>query len=239
MKKINDFFTYKALTVVCLLLGFSLRFAMAANSGLGQVMGDDVLRAFESRFAVMDTLLAKVRTVRQPLLLYVEPWEADSLFDEQTRQEISSMRRNTGLELTGQVYQRLDGTFGFDDEDAYSRYSTKLQGELGWDLFGSSILQRKTRTRQLELRGELRRLDAQRADVNQPWERVADDMERSYAGEKIAVMRCRLENTRLLNKAYDYTLRQEKESSARMLAAINDVMDIERQLSLLGDMWGG
>lgn len=221
--------------IICILLGGGLRLVMAANSEPAQVAGGDVLRAFERRFALMDTLLANARMVRQPLLLYVEPWQTDSLFDEQTHWEIAAMRRNIGLEITGQVYQRLDGTFGFDDEDAYSRYDTKLQGELGWDIFGSSIVRRKTRTRQLELKGELRRLSAQRSDDNQPWERVAEEMERRYAEEKISVMRYRLENTRLLNTAYDFTLRQEKESSARMLSAINDIMDIERQLSILGD----
>lgn len=226
----------KSFLVLFVLLEGHLLFAMASGS-TDPIVGDSVLRAFEHRFALMDTLLANVRTVRQPLLLYVEPWKADTLFEEQTRHEISAMRRNSGLEVTGQVYQRIDGTLGLDDEDAYSRYDTKFQGELGWNLFGSSLLQRKKRTRQLELKGELRWLDAQRTENDQPWEQVADEMERRYAGEKAAVMRCRLENTRLLNTAYDYTMQQEKEGGARILAAINDVMDIERQLSLLGGGW--
>lgn len=205
------------------------------GAGAAKLRSDSVLRQFEARFAAMDAMMANVRVERQPLLLYTDPYAAvaDSLFDAQTAGELSAMRRKTGLEITGQVYQRLDSTLGLDDEDAYSRYTTKLQGELGWDFFGSSLLQRRTRTRQLQLQGELRKLQARRATTDEPWLRLGEDVRRLYAGAAAEIMRTRLANTRVLNAAYAYTLQQQRESSQRMLAAIQDEMDLERQLALL------
>lgn len=200
------------------------------------IVGDSVLRAFESRFRKMDALIAGVRHVRQPLLLYADPFLAgsDSLFSKQAEEEMRAMRRKTGLEITGQAYGRLDGTLGLDDEDAYSRYTGKLQGELGWDFFGSTVLQRKTETERIRLQDQLRRAEAQRATPDEPWEQLAEAITMFYAEETASVLRLRLANTRVLNLAYSYTMQQEKEGSGRMLTAINDVMDIERQLALAG-----
>ena len=116
---------------------------------------DSILAAFNRRFVVLDSLMRSGVEVDRALLFADTPHirQVDSVFEVKEAYERKAFKRKHGLELTGQAYYRLDDQLGFDEDDQYSRYKAKFQGELGWNLFNSSFLQRKPqlRRRQSEL----------------------------------------------------------------------------------------
>ena len=107
---------------------------------------DSILSAFSQRFVVLDSLMRRTVEPEDRLTFagLLRTDVLDSVFDEKEAYERKAFKRKHGLELTGQAYYRLDDQLGFDEDDQYSRYKAKFQGELGWNLFNISLLQRKS-----------------------------------------------------------------------------------------------
>lgn len=195
---------------------------------------DSVLSRFNARFDELDTLLDNVYAVSCPMILYGSDSltnVVDSLYKRKEKYEVRAFRRNWGLELTGQIYQRLDGTFGLDeDEDQYSRYSTKLQAEIGWDFFHSSLFQRRAETRYIRLSNELQHIGYGNKTYTDVWERLADSVTMRYEGLIAMVLYQRLVDAEILDMAYQYMLEQDKISNEGLMSVMNDKMDIEYAL---------
>ena len=89
---------------------------------------EDVLKQFDQRFEQMDNLLQHTVSIASPNLTLGEdvlsPDAAlDSLYRVKGAMEAKAFKRRTGLELTGQVYGRLDDAMVIehDDDDQYYR----------------------------------------------------------------------------------------------------------------------
>lgn len=155
----------------------------------------------------------------------------DSLYNTKCNDEKKAFLRRNGLELTGQVYQRLDNTFGFDEDDQYSQYSTKIQGEIGWNLFNSSFLQRKTKLQKITLQNKLGFHQHAMRQNPSLWRQQELEINRKYENLMAIVLWHQLENVKLMDLAYQYMLDRERVSNSKLLEIMNERMRLESELT--------
>lgn len=197
---------------------------------------ESVLKAFNARFVQLDSLMSNSWRLTDNTLetgSYSVLPEADSLFAAKERSERKSFISRNGLEITGQVYQRLDNTFGFDDDDQYSQYMTKLQGEIGWNFFNSGFFQRKSELRVINLDNKLKKLQLNKSRSSLYWSDVNDRMGQKYDRLVAAVLYQQLQNIDILNQAYQYLLERDRVANDKLFDVINEKMRIEYELSRL------
>lgn len=209
-----------------------------AENLLFQGLGNDsILSAFAQRFHVLDSLLdhSANMTGRQLPVHYLSTKPIDSIYNVKREYEHKAFRRKNGLELTGQVYQRLDNKFGFDEDDnLYSAYSSKLQGEIGWNFFNSSFLQRKSELRLIDLDNQLECLQQKKQNAETGWEDLVIGIEKKYDLLTASVLYEQLKNMEVLNMAYLFTLKKERTGSEKLLEVMNEKMRIEHALAQAG-----
>lgn len=196
-----------------------------------------VLKKFEHRFGELDNLLGNLVTVSTPLAKLTTPQNVnaalDSLYASKTAHEVMALRRHHGLEVTGQVYGRLDNALHLnDDEDeAESEYKAKFQAELGWNIINSKFYQRKAKEQQLFLANEVKRLQEYRKENVLVYDEMAYRLTDEYNYYIAIVMMHRLQNVDLLNEAHQYMLEQDRIATDKMLSIMNEKMELEYQLS--------
>lgn len=200
---------------------------------------DSVLRDFRRRFLLME------RVVFHPVS-YVMPQAplfgfpsgdalSDSLYHVKAGLDMLALERNTGLELTGQVYGRLDkkatSFLSTDDDDPVSVYKAKVQAEIGWDWINSKFYHRRYKERDIRLSADIararQRLDDGRADMD-AW---ADTLEQHWNHVIAGVMLCHVRNLDVLNEAYQMMLEQDRITSSQLLDVMNEKMQLEFQLA--------
>ena len=106
-----------------------LSFLCFVGSMHAQRADRELFMKFESRFALLDSLIFKQLPLQQSSLPGIaEDTErevhavVDSLIYAKVENQMSAMKAETGLLISGQTYYRLDEGFGIDDDDALSRY---------------------------------------------------------------------------------------------------------------------
>lgn len=201
---------------------------------LQKLNNDNILTAFSQRFTVLDSLLNQTRQIDDlPLSAYSFSTNAlDSVYEAQRVHERKAFKRKTGLELTGQAYQRLDDELGFDeDNDQYSSYNTKFQGEIGWNFFNSSFLQRKTALRLIDLGNQAEWLQQKGQHTEQLWNDAENAIERRYNVLTVAVLHQQLQNIDVLNMAYQFTLENDRTGNEKLLDAMSEKMRIEHAIA--------
>lgn len=197
---------------------------------------DSIIAAFGRRFVVLDSLMRSDVEVDRALLFADTPHmqQVDSAFEAKEAYERKAFKRKHGLELTGQAYYRLDDQLGFDEDDQYSRYKAKFQGELGWNLFNSSFLQRKPQLRLISLNNQADRLHHLRQNARPLWDDAREAIEQRYNRLTAAVLREQLLNNEVLSMAYLYVLETDRASNDKLLEAGSEKMRIEHALAQTG-----
>lgn len=197
---------------------------------------DSILSAFSQRFVVLDSLMRRTVEPEDRLTFagLLRTDVLDSVFDEKEAYERKAFKRKHGLELTGQAYYRLDDQLGFDEDDQYSRYKAKFQGELGWNLFNSSFLQRKSQLRLIGLTNEAERLQEQKKLFSPLSDRAEDYIERQYDVLSAAVLHEQLLNNEVLQMAYLFILENDRAGNDKLLEANTEKMRIEHALAQTG-----
>lgn len=198
---------------------------------------DSILSVFLQRFIALDSLFNRTATVEDKLAsaypLFTEA--IDSVYDEKRKYERKTFKRKTGLELTGQAYQRLDNELGFDeDEDRYSRYNTKFQGEVGWNFFNSAFLQRKSELRLIDLTNQAEWLRQRQQYALSVWDEAEEAIERKYNALAVGVLREQLLNVEVLGMAYRFVLEKDRADNEKLLDAMNEQMRIEYAIAQAG-----
>jgi len=195
---------------------------------------DSVLKVFEVRFAQLDSLISNTWRFSDNLLetgtYGIQP-ETDSLFDAKERSERLAFISRNGLEVTGQIYQRLDNTFGFDDDDQYSQYSTKFQGEIGWNFFNSGFFQRKSELKVISLDNKLKKLQQNKSRSTLYWNDVNDRIGQKYDFLIATVLCQQLQDIDVLNLAYQYLLERDRVANDKLFDVVNEKMRVEYELS--------
>ena len=204
---------------------------------------EDVLKQFEQRFVQMDNLLQNTVAIEAPNLTYGDDVlspdaSLDSLFRAKGVWEAKSFKSRTGLEVTGQVYGRLDKAMSMfhDEDDPYSSYFGKFQAEIGWNIFNSAFLQRKAGLAKIRLANELEYIKASKDKNKAIYEAAENLLVLQYNYYIAIVLYNELQNIDILNQAYQYMLEQDKVSNEKLLDNINDKMQLEYTLAQTFDI---
>ncbi len=204
---------------------------------------EDVLKQFDQRFEQMDHLLQHKVSVASPHLTLGEDVLSpdatlDSLYRVKGSLEEKAFKRRTGLEVTGQVYMRMDDAMVIehDEDDPYSTYIDKFQAEIGWNFFNSAFYQRKTELARIRLANELDYIKESRDKNRAIYEAAENLLTMEYNYYMAIVLYNELQNVDILNQAYQYMLEQDKISNDKLLENINDKMELEYTLAQTFDI---
>lgn len=204
---------------------------------------------FEQRFLLLDSLIfrpaaaasrdatiadrTKMPTTYLAGLGEEENRRIDSLIDKKVHAQVKAMRADLGLSLQGQVYGRLDDELGFDDEEAISRYTGKVQAEVRWNFLGSSFYHREGKTNEIRLRGEVERATRERANLGILIAKQKDYFHVKYDSLLSGILAHRIDNLALLADAQHYLLDEGALSSDELLAILNEKAEAERAFATI------
>lgn len=207
-----------------------------------------ILTEFDSLFTTLNSLIftpqASSSVYTSGTSSYFRPADTVSVSPElsqalrnRTEAEIREGNSRTGLQLTGQTYYRLDNSLGFDEDDAESRYRSKVQAELRWYFLQSSLFGKKGRREEALIK---ERID--RAAVRKENEDVSDYLLRDnlciyYDSLMAGVLTYRLQALNLINEAQVYLLTNENISSDELLPILDDRMEAERKFSAIDGVY--
>lgn len=202
--------------------------------------GMEILGRFEQRFAELDSLLHPNREVSSGLYdsshvagTDFVPESLDKInpaLDRRVEAEIKEFKSRTGLQVTGQTYYRLDGELGMDEDDPLSGYNAKVQAELRWSPFQSSLFKRKGKVNEIRIRGEIDRLAYEKNRLGTSVVRQKEHFRTRHDSLLCGILRHRISNLSLLSEAHDYLLRNENISSDGLLEILNEKAEAERKL---------
>lgn len=205
-----------------------------------QSVDKELFMKFENHFSLLDSLIFK----QQPLQYssFPEVAEAsgrevhaavDSLIYAKVENQMDAMKAETGLLISGQTYYRLDEGFGIDDDDALSRYKAKMQVELRWNFLSSSLVNRKSRLKMLDIQGELERLNLEQERFKEVIEKQKECFREEYDSLLAGVLQLRINNLRLLNDAQLYLVSNRSLSTDELLKIMDEQAIAERQLEAI------
>lgn len=205
---------------------------------------DTILAHFEKRFTLLDSLIFKVKgdygqsgdIFAEASRKYGDTQLADSLYNEALKKSVDAQARAiksaTGLQLSGQAYMRLDDQLGIsEDDDAVSRYNGKIQAELRWNYFKSSLYKRKGKIREVELQADIDRLAYGKETRGTEYARQREFYRTRQDSALCAVLSHRLANLTLLSDAYVYLLANRNISSDDLMQVLNEKAEAERKIA--------
>lgn len=215
---------------------------------LSQHIDKELFQRFEKRFALIDSLIFPQgqppgTTQGNPQFLFPAVAESvgedlydrsvDSLLQEKTDNRKAALKAESGLLVSGQTYYRLDENMGYDDEDALSRYSAKMQVELRWNFLSSSLVKRESRLNEIGIMGELERAELYRKRVRELTDKQKEFFQFEYDSLLSGVMRLRIDNLKLLNQVQTYLVSDRSIATEDLLKLMDEQAIAERQLAAI------
>lgn len=205
----------------------------------------ELLHQFGQRFDELDSLIQPIhkglskqhRNYHSDDASYLQEFESNfnSALNKTINAEIAAVKSQTGLQVTGQTYYRLDEGFGLDEDDAESRYNGKAQAELRWSVFQSSLFKRKGKINEIRIKGEIDRLAHEKERLGMLVIRQKEYFRQQHDSLLCGILRHRIINLSLLSLAHDYLLRNENISSDELLNILNEKAEAERKLMAVGN----
>ena len=196
----------------------------------------DMLDRFEERFAVMDSLIFRnpskihyTSSIDTAFLAFNDTARILAI-DNTTEAQINAMKSKTGLEIRGQLYARPGKQVSYDPDDPLVAYNAKAQAELQWNIFQSSLYKRNGKIRELQLKGELEKLNFVNSDLSEQLLILKQQMRTLYYGQLLSVVTTHADNVRLLMETQLHLLEHGKISGDDLLKLINEQSELERQL---------
>lgn len=200
---------------------------------------DTIIHHFRERFRIMDGLISHPASLPTGDLLtshqFVKPaLPSDSLYSVKSGLEMMALNRQNGLEITGQVYGRLDNALDniitMDEDESKSVYKAKVQGEIGWNWINSSVFQHKRKQQSIILNNKI--AQAQKADDgSEAYDLWTDTLTQRWNHILAAVMLCHVHNIDVLNEAYQLMIENDRITSDQLLDVMNDKMELEFDLA--------
>lgn len=197
----------------------------------------DILGRFDARFSLLDSIIFK--TVPQKYMTEVfdttflnfsDP-ERIREVDAAIEAQVTEFKSRTGLDFRGQAYIRPGKSgLSYDPDDPLVAYNAKLQAELEWNIFHSSIYKRASKIKELKLKGDLRQLNYVKNDLKDQILFQEQFIRYRHYGRLLSVINLHVENVRLLMETQMYLLEHGKISGEDMLKLINEQTELERQL---------
>ena len=210
----------------------------SSTPAMSQKMDEKLFMQFENHFSLLDSLiflqhplqsntsLLKIRTAPENAVHDA----VDSLIFEKVERQMDAMKTETGLLISGQTYYRLDEGFGIDDDDALSRYTAKVQVELRWNFLSSSLINRRSRLKMLDIQGELERVGLEHERVRNLIDKQKEAFREEYDSLLAGVLQYRINNLKLLNDAQQYLVSDRSIATDDLLKIMDEQAVAERQL---------
>jgi len=221
-------------------------FIIAVGMGISAAFAqkpDSLFRQFESRFELLDSIIHSPAH-RSSSADYGLPEKnmaaddydrlaVDSVIDSHVNAQISAMKNVTGLTVNGQIYGRLDEGFGLDEDDALSRYKSKIQAEVRWNFLSSSIINRKGKENEIRLKGDIQRLEYKRENLGRLVALQKEQFRIRYDSLLCGVLTHRIANLTLLSNTQSYLLTEGGISSDDLLIILNEKAEAERLMATI------
>lgn len=220
-------------------LYISFLLGLWAFLGIQAQMSDRILfQKFGEHFSLLDSLIfsvgnvtgVKEKSINLKNSLNSVDASVDSLLYAKVEKQMEAMKAETGLLISGQTYYRLDEGFGIDDEDALSRYTAKVQVELRWNFLSSSLINRRSRLNELDIKGELERVGLERERIGKLIETQKEYFQEEYDSLLAGVLKLRIANLQLLSDAQQYLVSDRSISTDELLKIMDEQAIAERLL---------
>ena len=220
-------------------LYISFLLGLWAFLGIQAQMSDRILfQKFGEHFSLLDSLIfsvgnvtgVKEKSINLKNSLNSVDARVDSLLYAKVEKQMEAMKAETGLLISGQTYYRLDEGFGIDDEDALSRYTAKVQVELRWNFLSSSLINRRSRLNELDIKGELERVGLERERIGKLIETQKEYFQEEYDSLLAGVLKLRIANLQLLSDAQQYLVSDRSISTDELLKIMDEQAIAERLL---------
>ena len=220
-------------------LYISFLLGLCAFLGIQAQMSDRILfQKFGEHFSLLDSLIfsvgnvtgVKEKSINLKNSLNSVDASVDSLLYAKVEKQMEAMKAETGLLISGQTYYRLDEGFGIDDEDALSRYTAKVQVELRWNFLSSSLINRRSRLNELDIKGELERVGLERERIGKLIETQKEYFQEEYDSLLAGVLKLRIANLQLLSDAQQYLVSDRSISTDELLKIMDEQAIAERLL---------
>ena len=220
-------------------LYISFLLGLWAFLGIQAQMSDRILfQKFGEHFSLLDSLIfsvgnvtgVKEKSINLKNSLNSVDVSVDSLLYAKVEKQMEAMKAETGLLISGQTYYRLDEGFGIDDEDALSRYTAKVQVELRWNFLSSSLINRRSRLNELDIKGELERVGLERERIGKLIETQKEYFQEEYDSLLAGVLKLRIANLQLLSDAQQYLVSDRSISTDELLKIMDEQAIAERLL---------
>lgn len=210
----------------------------SSTPAMAQKMDEKLFMQFENHFSLLDSLIFMQDThFSNSSLLQIKntpengiPNAVDNLIYEKVEKQKDAMKAESGLLISGQTYYRLDEGFGIDDDDALSRYTAKAQVELRWNILNSSLINRKSRLKELNIQGELERVGLELKRVRDLIDKQKEAFREEYDSLLAGVLQYRINNLKLLNDAQQYLVSDRSIATDDLLKIMDEQAIAERQL---------
>ena len=227
------------------LRNFFLLLAFFAGVRVSYAQSDDavLLAKYQKHFNVLDSLIFLTAEdklsvqERNASGIGVAMSQGDSLIGLKVDRQIKALKAETGLLISGQTYYRLDEGFGIDDEDALSRYNAKMQVELRWNFLSSSLIDRKSRVGELQVKGDIERTAIEREYIQELAERQEEVLRIEYDSLLAGILQLRIGNLSLLAATQQYLVSDRSISTDELLKIMDEQAVAERQLAAIPGKW--
>lgn len=201
---------------------------------------------FEERFILLDSLIFSTPNTSTPpqatdVITYnptsisSTQTKIDSLIEQKINAQKSALKHETGLNITGQAYFRLDDNLSIDEEDAVSRYDAKIQADLRWHFLNSAVLHRKGRLNEIDLQGEIDKKNYERTNISLLVAKQKELFRIKNDSLLSSILKHRIYNLTLLNNGQQYLLENGNITTDDILTTLNEKAEAERLLASLID----
>ncbi|MCH5223443.1 MAG: hypothetical protein J1E82_05325 [Muribaculaceae bacterium] len=196
----------------------------------------DILQRFDWKFRMMDSIIFRASStpyfseILDTAKLEFNNIERVDEVDNAVKAKVNLMKSQTGLEFTGQAYVRPGSGVSYDPDDPLVAYNAKLQAELRWDIFNSSIYKRGSKKKELLIEGELNQLNYVKDDLAEQLLYLKQYLNNQHYSRLLSVMTMHSENIDLLLETQVYLLENGKISGDDLLKLVNEKSELDRQL---------
>lgn len=189
-----------------------------------------LLEAYESRFALMDSLVFRLPVLEaDSVRMHFVVSERVAEIDRAVEAQIAAMKARTGLEVRGQAYIRPGAGLSYDPEDPLVAYNAKFQVDLQWNIFQSSLHKRTSKIRELRIKGEISQMEHERRALQETLLLQRLSARDQYYGQLLTLLYIHADNLSVLMNTQKYLLANGKISSDDLLKLISEQAEIERQ----------
>ena len=202
-----------------------------------------LFQRFEKHFCLLDSLIFNVSQKvpdSEAITINVVPHEylstdVDSLIDTKIHTQQHAMRAETGLLISGQTYYRPWGGLGVDPDEnnILESYYAKAQVEVRWNIFNSSLHNRRGRLNELSIQGELEHAYLEQERVNLIIEKQKRYFCEEYDSLLASILQLRVNNLQLLNDAQYYLASNRSIGTDELLKIMDEQAIAERLLTTI------